>query len=177
MDLSRLQSTKAGLSKRSTFEFATKEPQELISDSTVEDRQQLWEALKRCFICTASFALPLDAGQAGSAAGTCRLGSTSALCSVCLSLHADGMRCWCGRCADDDPGSLTSLLLLLQLVKLIKQSAKHSTVMTDRRLSSLLASSFLAMLSATFFILLLCQQHHEESRGTMLPKRSWPTRS
>ena len=49
VDPSRLQSAKAGLSKRSTFEAAIKELQELISDSTVEDRQQLWEAVKRCF--------------------------------------------------------------------------------------------------------------------------------
>ena len=49
VDSSRLQSAKAGLSKRSTFESAMRELQELISDSTMEDRQQLWEAVKRCF--------------------------------------------------------------------------------------------------------------------------------
>lgn len=49
VDPSRLQSAKAALSRRSTFEVAIKELQELISDSTVEDKQQLWDAVKRCF--------------------------------------------------------------------------------------------------------------------------------
>ena len=49
VDPALLQNAKAGLSKRSTFESAIKQLQELISDSTVEDMQQLWEAIKRCF--------------------------------------------------------------------------------------------------------------------------------